>query len=744
MRVLLYGDIDLNLIDGSAIWLTSIAEVLARCGVDVVLLRRTPLTRDVLVRDLNRHPAVTVIDPWDPARAGLLDVLSREARARRRLQALDAAALIDAVQNATAIDLFLIRGVETAARLDEQAQVGRRLWVYVTDPRQYGSGEPRQRLGALYDRCAGLLCQTDEARCEIAAALGRDEPDRVVLLPPMIPHVGEGDRRAPDPAAPRLGYSGKLSPPYMIVETLDAFCRVRARCPGAEFHVIGDKFHNVPAVPGFEATVRHRLQHTPGVVWHGGVSRADATALLARVDVATSWRAPSFDDSLEMSTKVLEYAALGIPVLMNPSTVQHRVFGADYRGYVTTADDVVARIAELTSSADTYRHASHQIRRLARPFTFDRVADRLAPVLRSRPARRVSGPTRVLVAGHDLKFLRPVIDALQQQHRFEVLLDEYQGHTIKDEARSARLVEHADIVFCEWCLGNAEWYSDHVREDQRLVVRLHLQERGLPYLERIRWPRVDRLVFIAPHVMSECLAPRPHLRDRATLIYNPIPCGELDRPKLPGARFNLGLLGINPRRKGAHRAIEILERLRQLDSRYTLFVKSQSPWEHGWLWRQPEEREYYESFYERVRNSPDANAIVFDPPGSDVPQWLTKIGWMLSTSDFEGSHQAVAEAMASGAVPIIRRWTGADQMYPPEYVFDSRDDAPALIARLTQEMDRHQAACRQYARERFDTGLIADAYIRLFDELRSGQFHADAIAPGFGLHADPELRAVSR
>lgn len=743
MRVLLYGDIDLNLIDGSAIWLTSIAEVLARCGAEVVVLQRTPLTRDVVVRDLRRRPDVRLVDPWGSAGRGPGQALSREARARRRLQPEDAAALMAALQATTDIDLFLVRGVETAALLEERAGIGRRLWVYVTDPRQYAGGEARERLRALYACCAGMLCQTPEALAEIEQAVGARDSGRLVLLPPMIPDVGAADRPVPDPAAPRLGYSGKLSPPYMILETLEAFDRIRARCPGAEFHVIGDKFHNRPAVPGFEEAVRRRLQQTPGVIWHGGVSRAEAAARLDRVDVAISWRAPVFDDSLEMSTKVLEYGALGIPVLMNPSRVQQRVFGTTHRGYVTTADDVVARFTALTADAGEYRLASQAMREVAREFTFDRVAARLAPVLRRPAARRATPPTRVLVAGHDLKFLRPVIGRLQQDRGFELTFDEYAGHVIRDEARSARLLERADIVFCEWCLGNAAWYSRHVRDDQRLVVRLHLQERGLPYLDRIAWPRVDRLIFIAPGVMQECLAQRPGLRPRSTLIYNPIDCGDLDRPKLPEVRFNLGLIGINPKRKRPDLAVDVLERLRRRDSRYTLFVKSQSPWQHDWLWRQADERQYYEAFYERVSRSPDANAIVFDPPGPDVPQWLTKIGWMLSTSDFEGSHQAVAEAMASGAVPAIRDWPGADQIYPGGYGFHDAGQAAALIARLAPEYGRHQADCRQYARERFDVGLVTDRYVRLFDEVRKGGSDANAIATDLGVHAGQELRAVS-
>lgn len=745
MRVLLYGDIDLNLIDGSAIWLTSITEVLLRSGAEVLLLRRTPLVRDVLVRDLALRPGLTVIDPWAPANRHLADAVAPASWGRRRLQADDAARILERIGRTTAVDCFLVRGVDTASLLAGHPGVGPRLWAYVTDPARYATGDAREQLRTLAARCAGLLCQTDEARAAVQLAVGPSA--RIVLLPPMIPDVADRTRAVANPRAPRLGYSGKLSPPYLILETLDAFERIRARLPGAELHVIGDKIHNVPPVAGFEDTVRHRLLHSPGVVWHGGVSRAEAAALLDRVDVAISWRAPAFDNSLELSTKVLEYGALGIPVLMNPSLVQRRVFGDGYPGYVTSADEVVERFCTLVSSADVYARASRAVQDAAAAFTFDRVAAGLAPVLKDstskapRPANR--RPIRLLVAGHDLKFLHPVLDVLQQTGRFELLFDEYSGHTIKDTAKSAALLARADLVFCEWCLGNAEWYSHHLGEEQRLVVRLHLQERGLPYLDRIRWPRVDRLIFIAPRIMRECLAARPHLQERSALIYNPLPCDRLDRPKLDGARFNLGLIGINPRRKAPDLAVDIIERLRQRDSRYTLFVKSRHPWTYDWLWRQPAEREYYHAFYERVRSSPAADAIVFDPPGSDVPEWLTKIGFVLSTSEFEGSHQAVAEGMASGALPVVRQWPGADELYPAEYGFHEVGAAVDLIERLQPQFEERSAACRRYARERFDVGLIAAQYLRLFEQLLGRSLDADADADDLGVHAGAALRAVS-
>ena len=70
---------------------------------------------------------------------------------------------------------------------------------------------------------------------------------------------------------------------------------------------------------------------------------------------------------------------------------------------------------------------------------------------------------------------------------------------------------------------------------------------------------------------------------------------------------------------------------------------------------------WYQVQFDRIQSDPSLNGhVYFDEWGTDVPQWFEKINYILSVSDYEGSHQAVAEGAASGAVPTILKWDGAD------------------------------------------------------------------------------------
>ena len=57
---LVYGDVNLNLIDGSAIWVQSMVLALARAGCAVTLVLKAPVQTDRLLTPLEGEPGVTM------------------------------------------------------------------------------------------------------------------------------------------------------------------------------------------------------------------------------------------------------------------------------------------------------------------------------------------------------------------------------------------------------------------------------------------------------------------------------------------------------------------------------------------------------------------------------------------------------------------------------------------------------------------------------------------------------------
>ncbi len=291
----------------------------------------------------------------------------------------------------------------------------------------------------------------------------------------------------------------------------------------------------------------------------------------------------------------------------------------------------------------------------------------------------------MVIAGHDLKFFTPLLSYLRMQPGLEVRLDQWAALGQHDPAASRELAAWADVVVCEWCGPNAVWYSRHKRRGSRLLVRLHRFELRSPYPGQLKIGAVNQVVCVSKHYARLCREYTGWPDTKVATVPNALDIAQLDRPKLDGARFHLGLIGIVPSRKRLDLALDVLEELRREDDRYLLFIKSGMPWEHWWVWQNPAEREHYADALRRVQRSPLLRgAVVFDDAGPDVPAWLRRVGFVLSTSDDESFHVAPAEGMASRAVPVLRHWPGAETIYDMRWIHRGPAEMAAAVLDLAE------------------------------------------------------------
>ena len=200
---------------------------------------------------------------------------------------------------------------------------------------------------------------------------------------------------------------------------------------------------------------------------------------------------------------------------------------------------------------------------------------------------------------------------------------------------------------------------------------------------------------------------------KVATVPNALNVAQLDRPKLEGARFHLGLLGMVPSRKRLDLALDVLEELRREDDRYLLFIRSGMPWEHWWVWQNPAEREHYASALRRVQRSPLLRgAVVFDDAGPDVAAWMRRVGFVLSTSDDESFHVAPAEGMASRAVPVLRHWPGAETIYDMRWIHRGPAEMAAAVMTLGDDGDWRAAGddAHRQAAAAFNLPRVSEAW----------------------------------
>lgn len=312
-----------------------------------------------------------------------------------------------------------------------------------------------------------------------------------------------------------------------------------------------------------------------------------------------------------------------------------------------------------------------------------RFDERVAPLVKAlvecdfEGFRREVKP-RLLIAGHDLKFIRRAIPVLSE--RFSVLVDEWESERVHDPARSVECAEWADMVWCEWLTACAVWYSHNLSAETRLVTRLHRYELGRDYGLDLNLDRTDAVITIAPHCFEDAIARFGFSRGLVRYIPNYYDSqGYVETDGDPERRFRLALIGIAPRRKGYLRALELLRQLRERDARYSLTVMGSDPLDYPWIASDPSEAAYYQAC-ERFIDDHALSSSVKMLGWVDTTDVVGQFGTVLSMSDGEGCHIGPGEAFLAGNAAEVLRWRGAEYIYPAEFVHESVQEMAQVIA----------------------------------------------------------------
>lgn len=325
----------------------------------------------------------------------------------------------------------------------------------------------------------------------------------------------------------------------------------------------------------------------------------------------------------------------------------------------------------------------------------------------------------VLVAGHDLKFAGEIISELQTAGH-NVIIDKWAGHSQHDAEQSLLMLEDADVIFCEWSLGNLAWYSSNKLPGQRLVSRFHSQELFTNYPNQVDFSKVDQIIFVGEFIRRVAIGKFGIPEHLTIVIPNTVNLDALDLPKTIGAQFNIGLVGIVPEQKGLDVALDLLANLRETDERFKLFIKGRLPEEYPWMVNRPKEMSFYEAQYERINSDPRLQgAVTFDEHGNDMPDWYRKIGIALSVSSFESFHFTIADGAASGAIPVSLAWPGSELVYPESWLSTSISELATRIQGVVKNAENYGRAAfeaQQFAKTAYSKQTTVGSLIGTLTE----------------------------
>lgn len=620
-------------------------------------------------------------------------------------------------------DVVLVVGYQACLAVAENKNLSGRLWFCTPDlPVAWlQSAEAGSRLGELAGACRFWILETEAARAALeegVSAVGR----KTIVLPPCA-------RATPQPKAGQRDTEKKSLAVYFDALSTD-FDAIMADC--RRLAELGEPIGAAHAVilGAGRLSIRQRRKLVDlaaggdGYLTVSFCPESGPAVEPGRDADILCWNAPLVGDGtpvLEWPLETCLSVAAGRRLMLFRRTAAcQSVLGEGVEPLLFDGfAELISACGRYASDAAAYGAAVGCLVHLLDDAAVREAArHRLALMLQRthrgglQVAAIAQRPIRLLIAGHDLKFFTQIQDHFERLPNVEVRCDVWAGLNKHDEAQSRELLEWADVIHCEWCLGNAIWYGQHKRPGQRLVVRFHAFEERTEYPPRVDVDAVDRFVFVGDHKRTNAVRRLGWPEEKTVVVPNAVDDLQFDRPKAPEARFTLGILGIVPGLKNLGTCLDVLERLRARDRRFRLRVKSRMPWEFPWVWGRGYERLPYEECFRRA-NEADLlrGAVAFDPHDERVAGWLQHIGFILSPSSSESFHLAVAEGMIGGAVPLVWNWGGAETIFGTRWLVSSADEAADRIWSWVHSggLSLEQRRAIAYGCERFALDTVLDA-----------------------------------
>lgn len=245
-------------------------------------------------------------------------------------------------------------------------------------------------------------------------------------------------------------------------------------------------------------------------------------------------------------------------------------------------------------------------------------------------------------------------------------------------------LEWADVVYVEWNEALAARLSG-VQMRARLVVRLHRYEAFTQTPTLTDWDNVDTLIVITPYMRELMRRTLPGVAERTSiqLCPNVIDLQRFERPKHPGAERNIALIQWASIVKDPIWALEVLRLLHQEDPTWTLLLIGSD----GRSAQMDEATKHYLDRFDREAES-FGDSVRRLGHQQNLPEALRSANVVLSSSQIEGAPVSLQEAIASGALPVVRNWpavraiNGAGSLYPSEWIVDSPAEAAQRILKL--------------------------------------------------------------
>jgi len=670
---LIYADLNINVVDGSSIWLSSVVS-LFNAFTDVIVVSKYNIVNDLITSNFKKSQyRMMVLEPKD---IGFHSDGLSASEVNQALQYIDE--LVPSIQN------LLVRGMEILEEIVQTNNFKNRLIPYVTNFYSQKTGTPQiidgkhKVLSSISHQAKVWLWQTEEIRKLVEQNVYLSNK-QYILFPPILydEDFKRNNKKRKNKEHIVIGYAGKIQPDWGVLELIEETEKLNKMGYKIKLRIISSKISNRSTIisgAGFAEKVKEYLKKD-FIEYIYDVNRSSTIELLSDVDYIWSYRAAEFENStLELSTKLLEGVALGLPLISYPSSIHKRVLGEKYPYFISEPSEL-KMVLDSSIQYENDKLAKHILSTYSLSARLEVVKSLVDNVKNQM----------LVFAGHDFKFIDHFISHLKSKGIL-AYKDMWEWGTHDLLKRSETMYKQADTIFCEWGLANAVWYSHKNIEKKPLYLRIHAQEvrnKAMKFGKQINYENITKAIYVSEKIQKKSLELFDIKEDQTILIPNYVLTDDFkfvnNKHELG---LNFGVVGITPQSKRLDRALDLMEAVLKIYPKAKLYIKGHRPEKYEWMHApgRVKELDYYYKQYARLENDKLlGSAVIFNEFGNDMPEWYQKIDFILSLSDHESFHYALADGVASGCLPIVWNWEGVSSIYTDSWVVGSEMEAIAKI-----------------------------------------------------------------
>lgn len=293
----------------------------------------------------------------------------------------------------------------------------------------------------------------------------------------------------------------------------------------------------------------------------------------------------------------------------------------------------------------------------------------------------------IIPAAGNLNFLFDIATALKERFIIHVQYN-----------IDSQTMNEYDYIWMEWADGYPLYLATKLTKKQlngtKIILRIHryelFQERTLSEIAKINPDIIDKLLFVSEYVKQIGVSIFPWM-EKGEVIPNLI-----DHTKFPFVdrkrSKNILFLGRISYVKNLPFLMQLFYELLQHDSEYKLHIVGDIS----------DKELYYfkDNFIKKMPYIIEDENIFFHGKieNSQLPDIMKEMSYIICTSIFESQGVGIIEAMMTGLMPLVYNFGGAEDIFPPEYLFMTRlEFLERILNNNYNPKEYHNYAVRHYS-----------------------------------------------